>query len=317
MKKPLLAVLDDNDPAFDSDRFSYPGLSADQVEKYRKQGFSFFRGKVRDCLAKDGRLQIIHTDRLSAFDCAVGLAPMRGIVLAAMNIHWINAANTHGIPVAPCKQLDQRTLETVHGEPIRAEIIVRGYIAGSMLRAYQAGQRLFCGQVLREGLRPFQKLDHPIITPTTKAEAYGHDAPTEPTRLIAEGILSKEEWRDVQGLAIQLFELGTQRYRDCGWILADTKYELARMPDGSLQVIDEIHTPDSSRLWPMSDYEQRSADAAPTTFDKDIVRRYLEEQGFTGDGTMPCVPRSLLLQLTRRYAEVCENITGELVTIQT
>jgi phosphoribosylaminoimidazole-succinocarboxamide synthase len=200
--------------------------------------------------------------------------------------------------------------------PIKIEVVVRGYLAGSMLRAYEKGERIFCGTSLPEGLTPYCKLPKPIITPTTKAAAFEHDENTSPAQLVNAGVCSHPEWEEVAGLAFKVFDLGSKIYAERGWILVDTKYEFGKSRDGKIKLIDEVHTPDSSRLWVQESYQERmSSGLSPQMLDKENVRRWLVERGFTGYGDVPEVPREVLLNLVKVYLDVAETLTKSAIMI--
>ena len=261
----------------------YSGLSDTEKQALTADGYRVYQGKVRELVQKDQDLYILHSDRLSAFDRYIALVPYKGLILSELSRYWLEKANsvakTHFV-----KALNERVLKVEACEPVKAEVIVRGYMAGSMMRAYEKGVREFCGQTLEDGLQPYQKLPKPIITPTSKAEVFEHDEETTAEQLINDGICSKEEWQKIERMALDLFEYGQKVYEEKGWILVDTKYEFGRSKkDGTICVIDEIHTPDSSRLWVKDTYESELAKGrSPEMLDKEIVRRYLMEQGFNG-----------------------------------
>src|SRR5690606_34844062 len=148
-------------------------------------------------------------------------------------------------------------------EPVKAEVIIRGYLAGSMMRAYEQGERVFCGVSLPNGLKPFAKLPEPIITPTTKAKAFEHDENISADEIIDRGIATKAEWDEITSMAHKLFSQGTELLSEKGWLLVDTKYEFGRNSGGELSVIDEVHTPDSSRFWVKENYQAKLAAGEP------------------------------------------------------
>lgn len=274
-----------------------------------EQGAEHYAGKVRELLRlPSGELYMFHTDRLTAFDRYIGLVPLKGALLCQISRFWLEQAGTR-FATHLLGSLDARTLKVRGLEPIKVEVVVRGYMAGSMQRAYAAGERQFCGVSLPEGLKDFAPLPAPIITPTTKAAVFEHDEATTSERLIEQGVCSASEWQDIRRMALELFSFGQELYARSGWILVDTKYEFGRDSSGKIYVIDEVHTPDSSRLWRASSYEQRLATGqTPEMLDKELIRRYLLEQGFSGEGEVPSVPMSLRLQLAEVYLEVAESL---------
>jgi phosphoribosylaminoimidazole-succinocarboxamide synthase len=180
------------------------------------------------------------------------------------------------------------------------------------MKAYEEGKRDFCGNHLPEKLLPYQKLPSPIITPTTKAEAFHHDLETTADELVRNEIVTEKEWITIIDMAYKLFLFGQKEYESKGWILVDTKYEFGRTPDGQLIVIDEIHTPDSSRIWIKDTYLERfKMGQPPEMLDKQHVRRWLQEHGFEGQGKVPKVPTKLLLDLGQIYLDVAERLIGK------
>jgi phosphoribosylaminoimidazole-succinocarboxamide synthase len=177
---------------------------------------------------------------------------------------------------------------------------------------YAAGKRDFCGNHLPDGLKKNQKLDRPILTPSTKAEKGDHDLSVSRDEILKMGRISAHDFDAAADIAFRLFDFGSRHCEQRGLILVDTKYELGRTRDGTIVVIDEIHTPDSSRFWFAKSYQDRFAEGQePESFDKEYVRRYLAGVGFTGDGPIPPIPDDVRIEATRRYIEACETITGE------
>lgn len=290
---------------------AYQGLSESEKSELKAKGYRVYAGKVREIVQSESELFLYHSDRLSAFDRFVGLVPYKGSILADISAYWLKAAAA----VVPTHYLDrphERVLRCLSCTPFKVEVVVRGYMAGSMARAYQKGVREFCGEKLPEGLENYQRLPAPIITPTTKAQAYEHDEDASPEQLIRAGVCSEAEWRAISQMALDLFAFGQMRYAEKGWILVDTKYEFGRDAKGQIRVIDEVHTPDSSRLWVEKSYrEQLSKGEAPEMLDKEVVRRYLLDQGFSGHGTVPEVPLSRLIALAETYLKVAETLSGQ------
>ena len=286
------------------------GLNPQEIEQLSGR-YQVYEGKVRQCLTDGSSMTILHTDRLTAFDRHIDYVPFKGMILSAISKFWFELARKT-LPTHYLNELNARTLKVKSLSPIKVEVVVRGYLAGSMMRAYEKGEREFCGNHLPKGLKPFQPLEKPIITPTTKAEAFDHDEETTPAELIAKGICSEEEWHQVEKLALELFKLGQEVYSQKGWILADTKYEFGKDESGNIYIIDEIHTPDSSRLWVQNTYLQRIENAeAPTMLDKENVRRFLINNGFQGVGEVPDVPERELIALAQTYLQVAETLIGK------
>jgi phosphoribosylaminoimidazole-succinocarboxamide synthase len=294
-------------------KHSYTGLSDEDKAHYKKLGRKVYAGKVRELVGKDDELLIFHSDRLSAFDRYVGMVPYKGVILADLSEFWLKAAKK----VVPTHYIDrphERVLRCKACEPFKVEVIVRGYMAGSMARAYAKGVREFCGAKLGEGLKEFRPLPEAIITPTTKAAAYEHDEDISPEELIKRGTVSAADWKEISTMALKLFAFGQEVYAEKGWILVDTKYEFGRDSSGQICVIDEIHTPDSSRLWVRESYEALvSKGEAPAMLDKETVRRYLLSQNFSGQGDVPKVPVQNIVELAETYLVVAEKLRGEKV----
>lgn len=291
-------------------RWSFSGLTDDQIEKLNRHGTAFYRGKVREVIGSGEKIEILHSDRLSAFDRHIGLVPQKGVILAELSEFWLKKA-TEVVATHLIERRDPRTILVKNCQPVKVEVVVRGYLAGSMLRAYQNGERNFCGQKLPEGLHAYGRLPQPMITPTTKAEIYEHDENTTEEEILSKGICTPSEWGFIKEKALQLFAMGQEVYAQKGWLMCDTKYEFGRLSDGSVILIDELHTPDSSRLWVAGDYEERLASSVPPRmFDKENVRRFLIENGFQGQGQPPQVPTNVLVELGQNYLTVAEALTG-------
>lgn len=294
----------------------WQGPTQSDIASWQAQGFGVYQGKIRTVLSRDGRIQMLHSDRLTAFDRLIDYVPLKGVILTAISKYWLEQASKI-VPTHFLKELGPRALLTESLRPIKAEVVVRGYMAGSIARAYEAGERVFCGVTLPEGLKAFERLPEPIITPTTKAAAFEHDENISADELIRRGVCARDEWDQISSMALKVFSLGTKIFAEKGWILVDTKYEFGRAPNtNEIRLIDELHTPDSSRLWKLDSYENRLNEGlAPEMLDKEIVRRWLLEQGFSGHGDVPAVPRALLLELAKTYLYVAETLTGKPLTV--
>lgn len=292
-------------------RWCFVGLPQD-AEKQGQAGTRLYRGKVRDLVSplssKFSSIHMIHSDRLSAFDRFIGLVPQKGVILTALCKFWFErcASKNHYI-----SSPDPRTLTVASLDPIKVEVVVRGYLAGSMMRAYEKGERSYCGVKLPEGLKPYDKLPEPIITPTTKAAAFQHDENTTAEALVAAGVCSAREWDTICTKAFEIFGLGREVFGQAGWILADTKYEFGKNKGGEVVLMDEIHTPDSSRLWISASYDKNlSIGLAPEMLDKENTRRFLMGQGFNGHGDVPVVPPAEFMKLGKTYLHVAEALIG-------
>jgi len=271
-------------------------------------------GKVRDSYVAGNRRTLVASDRISCFDVVVGTIPFKGQVLNEIAAFWFektaSVAPNHLLEVPdPCVTIAREL------RPLPVEFVYRGYLTGvsstSIWRAYEAGERLYCGHRLPDGLRKHERLPAPLLTPTTKAEHGEHDALSSREELIAAGAISAEHYDGVARIAARLFAAGQAWAATRGLILADTKYEMGLADDGGIVVIDEIHTPDSSRYWYTDGYaEAFSRGEDPKSLDKEYVRRWLVEQGFRGEGPPPTLPDDVRCEAARRYIETYERITG-------
>jgi phosphoribosylaminoimidazole-succinocarboxamide synthase len=274
-----------------------------------------YEGKVRDNYTLDGQRTIVVTDRLSTFDVVVGTIPFKGQVLNQTAQYWFEETG-HVAPNHMLSVPDPNVMVVRECEPLRAEFVMRAYLTGvtdtSIWRAYERGEREFCGHSLPEGMQQHQRLPQPILTPSTKAPKGEHDISVSRDELIDMGAIDAEMFDRAAEIARALFEFGQRRAAERGMILVDTKYEMGVDADGELMVIDEIHTPDSSRYWYAADYEQRLADGKPPrSLDKEYVRRWLvDERGYRGEGPPPALPDEVRMEAARRYIEIYELITG-------
>ncbi len=274
-----------------------------------------YEGKVRDNYStRDGRRYIVVTDRISAFDRVLGTVPYKGQVLNGMAAWWFEQTKD----LAPNHMLgvpDPNVLECVECTPILVEMVVRAYATGttstSLWTNYERGVRSFCGHQLPDGLKKHQPLPHPILTPTTKAPKGEHDVSGSREEILATGKVVAKDFDEAAVIAMQLFAAGQRICAERGLILVDTKYEFGRTKDGKLVVIDEIHTPDSSRFWQAKTYAERfGAGQDPDPLDKDFVRRWFIAQGYKGDGTPPAMTDDVRIGAAERYIAAFEQITG-------
>jgi len=276
-----------------------------------------YEGKVRDNYSTaDGRRILVATDRISAFDRVLGTIPFKGQVLNQLALHWFE--ETQGL--APNHVLaapDPNVTVARECAPLKAEFIMRAYLTGvtttSIWYNYERGVRSFCGHSLPDGLKKNQRLERPLLTPTTKAEKGEHDANASREELIERGLVSAADFDAAAVLAAKLFAFGQKRALERGLILVDTKYELGKTPAGELIVIDEIHTPDSSRYWYADDFEARVARGEePRGLDKEYVRRwYVNDKGYRGDGPPPAMTDEVRVEAARRYIAIYELVTGK------
>ncbi|MCX6116615.1 MAG: phosphoribosylaminoimidazolesuccinocarboxamide synthase [Proteobacteria bacterium] len=296
-------------------KYTWEGPTQSEVAKWQAQGYGVYQGKIRTILNKDGRIQMLHSDRLTAFDRLISHIPGKGAILTSISRWWFEQLQAE-IPTHFISATGSRVLLTEACNPFKVEVVVRGYLAGSMLRAYQAGDRSYCGVKLPDGLKPYERLPEPIITPTTKAAAFEHDENITAEKLIQAGICTHKEWDEIARLAMKVFSIGNRLYAEKGWILADTKYEFGRNLSGTIKLIDEVHTPDCSRLWIKSTYELKlSKGEAPEMLDKENVRRWLLEHHFSGHGDVPTVPKNVLLKLAFSNLEVAEALWGKSIEV--
>ena len=275
-----------------------------------------YEGKVRDNYStRDGRRFIVATDRISAFDRVIGTLPYKGELLTSMARFWFqltkDVAPNHLISVP-----DPVVMECVECAPIPVEMVVRAYVTGvtstSIWTHYAAGEREFAGHALPDGMRKNQKLPHAIVTPSTKAEKGDHDVTASRQEILRITKMDPRLFDRAAEIAMALFEVGQRHAAERGLILADTKYELGVRPDGEVVVIDEIHTPDSSRYWFSESYHARfAAGEEPESFDKEYVRRWLASVSYKGDGPPPPIPDEVRVEAARRYVQAYEQVTGK------
>lgn len=270
-------------------------------------------GKVRDIYADNGKIALVSTDRLSAFDRSITSIPLKGRILNLLSAWWFS--ETRHI-------IDNHLIEIPHPnvliaescQPVPVEFVVRGYMTGSTSTSlwthYKAGARTYCGNKIPEGLRKNDRLPEPILTPTTKDDE--HDEPLSGADAVARGLLSAEVWEQASAAALALFQFGSRIAEDAGYILADTKYEMGLRPDGTLILIDEIHTPDSSRFWKAESLPGRIARGEePESADKEFLRLWYANQCDPyKEEKLPQAPRELRTELTQRYFGIYSALTG-------
>ena len=274
-----------------------------------------YEGKVRDnYTTPDGRRYIVVTDRISAFDRVLGTIPFKGQVLNRLAAWWFHETRD----VAPnhlLKVPDPNVLECVECTPIMCEMVVRAYVTGSTSTSiwthYEKGVREFCGHRLPDGLKKNEKLPEPILTPATKAPKGEHDISGSRADMLATGNVTAEDFDAAAEIAMRLFAAGQKICAARGLILVDTKYEMGKTKDGKVVLIDEIHTPDSSRFWMADTYLGRfAAGEDPEPLDKDFVRRHFTKAGYKGDGDPGPLPDDVRVGAAKRYIEAVEKITG-------
>lgn len=270
-----------------------------------------YRGKVRDVYRGRDHLILITTDRVSAFDHVLGTIPFKGEILNAFTLDGLartrDVVSNHLLE-AP----DPNVIIGRRCRPYPIEFVMRAYITGSLWRDYEQGTAEAYGIRLPAGLRKDQRLDRPVLTPTTKAEPGAHDEPISAEQIVRRGLLSRGALARATEVAHALFTLGCTYAEERGLILVDTKYELGEDVNGRLTLLDEVHTPDSSRFWIAADYPERfSAGRPQNMLDKENLRSWLqEEQGFSGDGTPPTLDDRIRTTLCLRYMEAHAILLG-------
>ncbi|NOZ80919.1 MAG: phosphoribosylaminoimidazolesuccinocarboxamide synthase [DPANN group archaeon] len=274
-----------------------------------------YKGKVRDNYLLGDRRLIVATDRLSAFDRIITALPFKGQMLSQMSNYWFG--RTRHIIRNHLLDIPDPNVVVVHEcKPLPVEMVVRGYLTGSLWRAYAEGQRFLYGMKFNADLRKDQAFDHPLITPTTKA-AYGtHDTPISREKIISEGLVEKNVYEQMEEVSLKLFSFATRELEKNGLLLVDTKYEFG-IHEGQLMLMDEIHTSDSSRFWEEEFYERRfEAGQDQEALDKEYVRQWLLSQGFKGDGEPPTLPTEVIVKAVLKYHTALERITGEPLAVR-
>ncbi|HMQ60646.1 MAG TPA: phosphoribosylaminoimidazolesuccinocarboxamide synthase [Flavilitoribacter sp.] len=280
--------------------FSFPGQTG------------FYRGKVRDVYFFGNKMLMVATDRISAFDHILPKPiPYKGQVLNQVAAHFLNATKD----IVPNWLLSTPDPNLAFGEmcePIKIEMVIRGYLAGHAWREYSSGKRILCGVPMPDGMKENDPFPEPIITPATKADE-GHDEDISKEEIIAKGLVTAEEYGRLEEYTRGLFKRGTQMAGEQGLILVDTKYEFGKK-DGVILLIDEIHTPDSSRYFYLEGYKERQARGEKQKqLSKEFVREWLMANGFQGleDQKMPEMPDEFVQEVSERYINLYEIITGK------
>ena len=272
-----------------------------------------YHGKVRDNYRQNGRLILITSDRISAFDHVLSQTiPFKGQILNQTAAYFFDATEDL-VPNHVVSVPDPNVTVAEECTPIPIEFVVRGYLAGHAWRTYNEGTRSLCGQELPEGLRQSEKLPEPILTPTTKAEE-GHDQDVTRQEAIANTDIDARTYDQLADWALALYRRGNEMANEQGLILVDTKYEFGRTRNGNLVLIDEIHTPDSSRYYYQDGYTKRLEEGRPQRqLSKEFVREWLMDHGFQGKDNqeMPDLPDDFRIKVTKRYVELYEKVTGK------
>ena len=267
-----------------------------------------YKGKVRENYYMGDEIIMVTTDRVSAFDHVLGTIPFKGQILTEIANFWFEKTK-HIAPNHIISSPDPQVLVARRAETLPVEVIVRGYITGSLWREYEQGINGQYGFLLPEGLKKDQKFDTSILTPSTKAEYGLHDEPIARKDIIS-GLVDEKTYAQAEAYALKLFAAGQECVSKQGLILVDTKYEFG-MVDDELIVIDEIHTPDSSRYWIASEYEKRFNEGqSQNMLDKENIRQWLIERGFSGEGTPPVLTDEIRVTLAERYIELYTQLTG-------
>tara|TARA_B100001750_G_scaffold226646_1_gene219596 strand:- start:62 stop:1009 length:948 start_codon:yes stop_codon:yes gene_type:complete len=268
-----------------------------------------YRGKVRDNFFKDNEIVMVTTDRVSAFDHVLGTIPFKGQILTEIANFWFDKTK-HIVPNHIISSPDPQVLLAKKAKTLPVEVIVRQYITGSLWREYSSGINGQYGFKIPENLKQNQKFDSPILTPSTKAEYGKHDEPISKDEIINTKLVDKDIYEQAEHYALKLFEAGQFWAEKRGLILVDTKYEFG-MYNGELIVIDEIHTPDSSRYWIKDEYQDRFNKGMPQLMlDKENIRQWLIDKNFSGEGTPPDLSDDIRTLLAEKYIELFERLTG-------
>ncbi|MBI2176027.1 phosphoribosylaminoimidazolesuccinocarboxamide synthase [Candidatus Woesearchaeota archaeon] len=300
-------------------------LKQQLMNTLEKTNFDFGRakkyfGKVRDNYILDDKRIMITTDRISAFDVVLTTLPFKGQVLNQMSQFWFEKTKQI-VQNAAIDFPDPNVTVARNCKPIMVEFVVRGHITGvtttSMWYNYERGAREFCGHKLPDGLKKDQKLPKPLVTPSTKAEKGQHDESVSREDVIHRGLLTAAEFDKIAEISTKLFDFGQKTAAKNGIILADTKYEFGYDENWKITLIDEIHTPDSSRFWFMDTYEELfKAGKEQRKIDKEYVRKWLADNGFLGKGAVPKIPDEIRVEAARRYIEAYELVTGQQLKVQ-
>ena len=274
----------------------------------------FYKGKVRDVYTiNDDTLVMVVSDRISAFDCVLPKGiPYKGQVLNQIAAKFLDATSDI-VPNWKQSTPDPSVTVGTMCDPFKVEMVIRGYLTGHAWREYRDGKRMICGVSMPDGMIENQKFDSPIITPTTKADV-GHDEDISREDILRTGLVSEEDYIKLENYTNLLFQRGTEMAHERGLILVDTKYEFGKDKDGNIILIDEIHTPDSSRYFYIQGYEEKLMKGeAPKQLSKEFVRQWLIENGFQGkDGQeIPFMSEEYVNSISERYIELYENILGE------
>jgi len=315
LERQRLRIMDvtNKPPSVNTDPKWYEQMMSDRNTDYLLNNVFVRSGKTRDIYENDTDLIICATDRLSAFDRHICNIPYKGAVLNSLSVSWFEQTE-HIVPNHLIQVMDSWDIRVQKCKPILIEFVVRAYITGSSKTAmwtnYEKGTRNYCGYILPNDLKKDQKLTHPIITPTTKGKS---DELISEQQIIERGILTQEQWNTCAKYAMQLFQYGQEVADQRGLILVDTKYEFGFDKDGKIILIDEIHTPDSSRYWFKHSYQERfDKGESPEAIDKEIIRKWIAKNQDPYDKNIAInIPQDMKDLVMNRYIQLYEIITGE------
>lgn len=267
-------------------------------------------GKVRELYERGDELLLVATDRVSAYDVVLGTIPFKGALLTEQAAFWLERAR-EVIPTHLLERPDPQVMRVRKAQPFAFELVVRAYLAGSLLREPAETRGSAYGVRVDPSLPAHGAFPTPIVTPTTKEAVGAHDQPCSPGELVRRGVCTRAQMDEAIERALALFRLGREHARDRGLILVDTKYEMG-LVDGRVTLIDEVHTADSSRYWIAASYEERMAKGEPPEMlDKERLRRWLrEERGYLGEGPAPALPDDVRVDLAAHYWSLTETLTG-------
>ena len=285
---------------------TFDGFDAKNVDL--PDGVILTSGKVREIFETNDEMLIVTSDRVSAFDRVLTTIPCKGQILNGMSNYWFDA--TADIIANHIRaRLSSRTVAVAKCEVLPVEVVVRGYLTGSAWRDYESGKSV-SGIELPAGMRFNERFDRPLLTPSTKAERGDHDEPISSEEIARRRVVDPDLWREVEEKAMELFARGSGIAADRGLILVDTKYEFGTL-DGMLVLVDEVHTPDSSRYWFADTYDELfEAGEKQRKIDKEYLRQWLMAQGFMGNGEPPHIPDELRIEVAERYIQSYELVTG-------
>jgi len=281
-------------------------LNKSKIENFGRH----YKGKVRDNYYVDNKILMVTSDRVSAFDCVLGTIPFKGQILSDIAKFWFDKTSDI-VPNHFIKSVDPQVLLVQEAKPLPVEVIVRRYITGSLWRDYQASKHHVYDLPFKDDLKMNEKFDTAILTPSTKEDYGKHDEPISKKEILNRGLVSKAIYEQAEEYALKLFQRGEEWADKQGLILVDTKYEFGLVGD-QLIVIDEIHTPDSSRYWIKDAYEERfNKGKNQLMLDKENIRQWLISKGFSGEGTPPELDDEIRILLSEKYIELYKILTNK------